>query len=64
MIKHIAQRSAPLAALALGAGLAGCSVSYDFNEVDGVPLSEFDQSGDEFPAAEGERDGAEGDDAF
>lgn len=46
MIKHIAQRSAPLAALAMGAGLAGCSVSYDFNEVDGVPLSEFDQSGD------------------
>ena len=46
MIKNIAQRSAPIAALAMGLGLAGCSYSVDWGEVDGVPLSEFDQSGD------------------
>ncbi|WP_299195743.1 head GIN domain-containing protein [uncultured Erythrobacter sp.] len=43
-----AKRAAPIAALALGAGLAGCDVRIDSNwgEVEGVALEELDMSGE------------------
>lgn len=46
MINRFAQRAATLAALAMGVGLSGCSFNIEWDEVDGVALSEFDQSGD------------------
>lgn len=46
MIAHFTKHAAPLAALALGVGLSGCNVSVNWDDVDGVAFSEFDQSGD------------------
>ncbi|MEM7780436.1 MAG: head GIN domain-containing protein [Pseudomonadota bacterium] len=46
MISKLAKQAAPIAVLALGVGLAGCSYSVEWDEVSGVPLSEFDQSGE------------------
>lgn len=46
MFHWFAKRAAPLAALALGVTVAGCSYSYEWDEVEGVPLAELDMSGD------------------
>jgi len=47
MIQSFVKRIAPLAALAMSAGLAGCGdVSVTINGEEGVPLSELDMSGD------------------
>ncbi len=39
------KRLAPIATLALGTALTGCSMAMDWGEVEGVPLAEFDTSG-------------------
>ncbi len=46
MIRMLTKRGAPVAALAFAAALSGCNYSVDWNDVEGVPLSEFDMSGD------------------
>jgi hypothetical protein len=49
MLNRFFKRMAPLAALAMGATLAGCDrmeIKIDGFETDGVPLSELDMSGD------------------
>ena len=47
MFRNFAKIAAPLAALAMGAALSGCSwVVDDFQDVEGVPLAELDMSGD------------------
>lgn len=47
MFRNFAKRAAPLAALAMGAGLSGCGLMPDWKqEVEGVPLAELDMSGD------------------
>lgn len=47
MLHKIIKGIAPIAAVALAAGLAGCDrVKVEFNGEEGVPLSELDMSGD------------------
>ena len=46
MIRMIAKRAVPIAALTLAATLSGCSYSVDWGDVEGVALSEFDMSGE------------------
>lgn len=46
MLHAIARRAAPMAALALGAALSGCTFTNDWQEVEGVPLAEFDMAGE------------------
>ncbi|MEL7444546.1 MAG: head GIN domain-containing protein [Pseudomonadota bacterium] len=45
MIDQVAKRIAPIALIAMSAGMAGCSYSIDIGS-DGVPLSELDMSGE------------------
>ncbi|MEP5937663.1 MAG: head GIN domain-containing protein [Erythrobacter sp.] len=48
MLKTLFKNIAPLAVIALGAGLSGCDSNIDIkiNDSDGVPLAELDMSGD------------------
>ncbi|MBT8388442.1 MAG: DUF2807 domain-containing protein [Altererythrobacter sp.] len=46
MLQQIFKRVAPVAALALGTGVAGCDVDVSFNGEEGVSLAELDMSGD------------------
>ena len=46
MIRQIAKGLAPIAALAIAAGVSGCAYMDDWEEVSGVPLAELDVSGD------------------
>lgn len=46
MIRRLAKMAAPLAALAMGGALSGCAYMNDWEEVEGVALSELDMSGD------------------
>ena len=58
MIDSFIQRMAPVAALALGTALGGCSADIKVNGMDGVPLSELDTDGatpKEFVLASGDR---------
>lgn len=46
MTKGFAKRFAPIAALAFSTALSACSLDMDWGEVEGVPLAEFDTSGE------------------
>ena len=45
MIKRIAKRAAPIAALAIGAGLSGCAYTGSWDTVEGVAFKDFTPSG-------------------
>lgn len=46
LVRGLARCVAPVAALAMGAGLSGCAYMDGWDEVEGVPLAELDTSGE------------------